>query len=540
MNEDSYVDPNYFRMLRVGNHDFSSSVPPSSPIRGALPRPAPHSSRASSVEVEDEPFDAYEAPRSAPQESSSRIRKEAFSPNYFKTFFVEERVLGKGGKGVVLLVRHEIDGCQLGHFACKRVPVGDDHGWLEKVLVEVELLAKLSHPNLVSYRHVWLEDAKLSVFSPSVVCAFILQQYCNSGDLHQYVIGNVSTQTTKEELKAQMRRRSLGQPELPRNLSDTKPQLSFEEIYSLFRDITSGVSYLHASNYVHRDLKPNNCLLHREGGKLTCLISDFGEVQPEHVVRNSTGSTGTISYCAPEVLKMDASGQYGNFTTKSDMFSLGMILYFMCFNRLPYQGANAIQEELEDIELLRAEITDWQGFRDERKERPDLPPKLYTLLKKLLSLDPNERPSANEVLVAMKSETYFDGLGRNERSVSPGLGLRGNRVQNLDSPAAPGTPVPGKSKSRDTHTENDDLITMKSHARIAIQTAVWPTARRRRGLRPHGAMRTVAPRRLITARQTTEARVSLWSIPNPWPCLTEKIATTMKRGLVATAEWNTT
>lgn len=85
----------------------------------------------------------------------NRIRRDAFSPNYFNTFFVEEKELGRGGKGVVLLVRHEIDGCQLGmssplevnvavgskalslmlvlgYFACKRVPVGDDHAWLEK------------------------------------------------------------------------------------------------------------------------------------------------------------------------------------------------------------------------------------------------------------------------------------------------------------------------------------------------------------------------------------------------------------------------
>jgi len=44
----------------------------------------------------------------------SRIRREAFSPHYFETFFVEERELGRGGKGVVMLVRHEIDGCHLG------------------------------------------------------------------------------------------------------------------------------------------------------------------------------------------------------------------------------------------------------------------------------------------------------------------------------------------------------------------------------------------------------------------------------------------
>ncbi|EGX91899.1 protein kinase [Cordyceps militaris CM01] len=443
---DSFVDPEYFRMLRRGNYNFLSAAgrASQSPVR-SLPRPGydstgPGGFRSPEV-IDDEDEDLRPEPSS--RRRGSRIRREAFSPNYFKSFFTEESVLGRGGKGVVLLVRHEINGVSLGHFACKRVPVGDDGEWLEKALVEVELLAKLSHPNLVSFRHVWLEDVRLSLFSPPVACAYILQQYCNGGDLQYHVVGEAPTQATKEELKARMRRRSKGQPEPPKNLTGSKSQLPFEEIYSLFRDVTSGVAYLHAANYIHRDLKPSNCLLHQENSTVRCLISDFGEVQMENAARNSTGSTGTISYCAPEVLKMDpVTGRFGNFTTKSDMFSLGMILYFMCFGRLPYRSANAIQEELEDVELLRAEITDWKGFKEERRERPDLPLKLYALLKKLLSLDPAERPSANEVLHAMKSDSNFDTLGRPDRA-NPVLGpIRSNRVQSLDSPAGPGTPIP--------------------------------------------------------------------------------------------------
>jgi serine/threonine protein kinase len=233
--------------------------------------------------------------------------------------------------------------------------------------------------------------------------------------------------------------------EKPREIYAGQRRLSFEEIYSLFKDITSGLAYLHAANYIHRDLKPSNCLLHREGSGLICLISDFGEVQPENMVRKSTGSTGTISYCAPEVLKRDIAGQYGNFTTKSDIFSLGMILYFMCFGRLPYRSANTIHEELEDIDALRAEITDWQGFQDERRERPDLPSKLYQLLKRLLALDPNQRPGASEVLAAMKSESSLDGVTRGAAAASQPMGLQGQRIQSLDSPRPSATPVPSMS-----------------------------------------------------------------------------------------------
>ncbi|KAF4469822.1 iks kinase [Fusarium albosuccineum] len=448
--QETYVDPDYFRMLRAVNEnpDVTPEHAPPSPVRRLFGPALGGSSRSPSQaspspDIQDGDAEFLSSTPGVASAEGSRIRRDAFSPNYFNTFFVEERVLGKGGKGVVLLVRHEIDGCALGQFACKRVPVGDDHAWLEKVLIEVELLAKLSHPNLVSYRHVWLEDVRLTRFGPSVACAFILQQYCNGGDLHQYIIGGVPREVTKEELKAQMRRRSKGQLDPPVDLFNGNRKLSFDEIYSLFKDITSGVAYLHAANYIHRDLKPSNCLLHHEGGRTTCLISDFGEVQPENVVRKSSGTTGTISYCAPEVLKMDpASGRYANFTTKSDIFSLGMILYFMCFGRLPYQSANALQEELEDVDQLRAEITHWQGFQDERRERPDLPSKLYQLLKRLLSLNPAERPSANEVLKAMRGESLsFDNGAREEPA--PGLGLNGSRVQNLDSPAPPSTPISG-------------------------------------------------------------------------------------------------
>lgn len=437
---DSYVDPDYFRMLRDRHAFFRPDHPPSSPIR-RLVQPLHNGDSLPDLPDEGpEPEFISSTPAPAPQDGS-RIRRTAFQPNYFQSFFVEERELGRGGKGVVLLVRHEIDGCHLGYFACKRVPVGDDHGWLEKVLLEVELLAKLSHPNLVSYRHVWLEDVQLSRFSPTVACAFILQQYCNGGDLWKKVVGKIPEEATKEELKAQMRRRSKGQLDSPINLWAARSQLQPEDIYSYFRDITAGLAYLHAANYIHRDLKPSNCLLHTERGQTTCLISDFGEVQAENVSRKSTGTTGTISYCAPEVLKRDATGRFGNFTTKSDIFSLGMILYFMCFGRLPYQAANTVNEELEDIDLLRAEITDWKGFEDERRERPELPGKLYTLLKQLLALSPNDRPSANEVLTALKNATMLEGMFR---GTSSPLGLAGRRVQDLDSPLPPSTPMPGK------------------------------------------------------------------------------------------------
>lgn len=336
----------------------------------------------------------------------------------------------------MLLVKHMLDGVSLGHYACKRVPVGDDHEWLEKVLGEVQLLQHLSHQNLVSYRHVWLENAKISTFGPSVPCAFILQQYCNAGDLHNYICGSVQTSTTAQQLKDRLRRKSKGEPE---QVDTTGPRtLQLDQIYSFFRDITSGLRHLHMNGYIHRDLKPNNCLLHESSDGIRVLVSDFGEVQSQDAMRKSTGATGTVSYCAPEVLRREfADGPFGNFTFKSDIFSLGMILYFLCFAQLPYASADIINEEKEDLDQLREEITHWAGFDHGRRMRPDLPQKLYTFLERLLSVDPDRRPTADEVLSGIQAGANANESFRAKRassaSASPDLpGVA--RIRPLDSP----------------------------------------------------------------------------------------------------------
>ena len=360
---------------------------------------------------------------------------------------MEERELGRGGKGVVLLVKHVLDGVPLGHFALKRIPVGDDHEWLEKVLVEVKLLQHLSHENLVSYRHVWLEEMQITTFGPPVPCAFILQQYCNAGDLQEYILKGSRTSVSKEQLKQRMRRRSKNEPDPPSGISGPR-KLHFEEIYAFFKDIASGLNHLHVNNYIHRDLKPNNCLLHDTGkGQLRVLVSDFGEVQSENQVRQSTGATGTISYCAPEVLRTDATGRLGNFTTKSDIFSLGMILYFLCFAKLPYQNADNMNEENEDIDLLREEITTWAGIEDQRNVRPDLPERLYKFLRRLLSLDPSQRPSAEDILQGIRTGAGLEESpeGRPRRTSHLYEDARNSSRISALNPTPSGSPAPSRS-----------------------------------------------------------------------------------------------
>lgn len=234
--------------------------------------------------------------------------------------------------------------------------------------------------------------------------------------------------------------------------------LPLDEIFSFFKDITSGLAHLHANGYVHRDLKPQNCLLHRTGTSLKVLVSDFGEMQGASVPRkpDATGYTGTISFAAPEVVRRQEDGILGNFTIKSDVFSLGMIVFFMCFGRLPYVNANLEEDEREDVDGLKDEVLGWQGLRHERKERNDLPEKLYENLQLLLSQDPEQRPTTDEILRRIRTGSSFSEHATSspvsERFPSPDFGYHRDRSK---SPENPNSVHLGQSSTIDRKTSSN-------------------------------------------------------------------------------------
>jgi serine/threonine protein kinase len=361
-------DANYFKLLQAGEEDVESDI-----------------------EEQEEPVYAS-------------ISQSAFSQGYFDRFFVSKQDLGRGSRGVVHLVEHLLDGVSLGLFALKKVPVGDDHIWLEKVLSEVHLLKLLSHPNLVSYNHVWLENSQLSKFGPSVPCAFILQEYCNGGTLEDYIrhrqVQGLNSTSSKRE---RVRRKSMGQ-EYYNEISCLEQLLTPHEIFSFFTDITAGIKHLHQNQIIHRDIKPSNCLLSKNSvpdEPPRVLVSDFGEGQLEGIHRSETGSTGTLEYCAPELISV-IDGHLAQFSKKTDVFSLGMVLHYLCFSRLPY-STNPWEERI-DIDALKNEVQNYGGFDMSGYTgfvRTDLPQEIYSLLSRMLSVTPDERPDTPEILVEL-------------------------------------------------------------------------------------------------------------------------------------------
>ncbi|KAG2204542.1 hypothetical protein INT47_012601 [Mucor saturninus] len=430
--EFDYMDRNYFRLLASSQTDTAQN--------------SPAQSRSNT-------FSATTSEKPLPDQN---LNANAFNQGYYDKFFVEESKLGKGFRGSVFLCEHMLDGVKLGKYAIKKVAIGNNHPWLVRMLREVHLLERLRHPNIVSYKHSWLEYNRLTPFGPEVPCLFILMECANGGNLEEYFENHIkptkkspagstaaaasataATTTAKsaKELKRERIKRQLEEQasfEQEKDLSAPevhleKRLLTMTEIWSLFLDIVQGLAHLHQQNIVHRDLKPPNLLLqyderNRNGhhGIPRVLISDFGECEDLDATsaddENRTGATGTLEFMAPEHVRLDPRGRNTvDYSPKADMWSLGMVLYYLCYSRLPYSviaDVDVLRDEILSFKDVRFPVSRYDIYKDHRELleaalhdptiQADIPNELKLLIRMLLSIDPNKRPSCNEILSKLR------------------------------------------------------------------------------------------------------------------------------------------
>ncbi|KAI9343122.1 kinase-like domain-containing protein, partial [Obelidium mucronatum] len=407
----------------------------------------------------------------------SPLNANCFNQGYYDKFFVEIKKLGRGLRGSVFLVQHVLDAVYLGDYAVKSIPIGTSHTWLVRQLQEVHLLERLMHPNIIHYKHAWyvIENKQLSVFGPEVPCLFILMELANGGSLEDYIYlqqqqdpipddHNRDPSLSAEESKEQrihrlklLRKKHAASISSSANLkskanSDANLQaktfggigtsddsgkrvryLTKQQIWSLFLDICEGLAHLHRNGIIHRDLKPPNLLLRFKDASNRdeiprVLISDFGEceiigekVQRAETANRRTGATGTLEFMCPELLEQDEQGRYRHdHSVKGDMFSLGVVLYFLCYSSVPYS-------QVDDVDLLKEEILKFDGvsFPVGGHERR-VPVELQRLIQRLLSRDPNQRPTIEDIVSYYRSSPPEFGdefhAASNTVSSSPGSG----------------------------------------------------------------------------------------------------------------------
>ncbi|KAJ2848743.1 putative serine/threonine-protein kinase iks1, partial [Coemansia brasiliensis] len=358
------------------------------------------------------------APIPAEVPDTGGVAESSFNQGYYERFFAEQRKLGKGLRGSVFSCQHILDGVYLGHYAVKKVAVGNNHQWLKRMLREVKLLESLRHPNVVEYKHSWLEMHQMTAFGPKVPCLFILMEYANGGNLQEYMepksaeTGGSDSEISLKQKILKMRRQSRTSKDRDAQESNTdlaasgKRILSIEHIWSFFSDICSGLAHLHQLQIIHRDLKHMNLLLHwkdpenkdANGEIPRLMLTDFGECEViSHIEkRDRTGATGTMEFMAPELLEVDDTGRYlDSYSTKSDMWSLGMVLYYLCYSQLPFKN-------IDDVDILRKDVLKLRHVDFAKASRSpgaeEIPPELRYIMKMLLKHDESERPNIGEII----------------------------------------------------------------------------------------------------------------------------------------------
>jgi hypothetical protein len=257
------------------------------------------------------------------------------------------KLLGKGGMGSVYLAHDS----QLDRRVALKVPnfsAEDDPTLLERFHREARAAATLDHPNLCPVFDVGLADG-----------------------VHFLTMAYIEGESLAERLLKQ-------------------PRLSQREAAGLVRQVALAVGEAHARGVIHRDLKPNNIMLNRRGEP---VVMDFGlarRSKAEDLRLTPSGSMmGTPGYMPPEQVRGDAD----LVGPRSDVYSLGVILYELLTGRLPFAGS--FGEVMADI-LTRPLATP-------SSLRPDVEPGLEAVCLKALAKAPSGRyASMAEIAAALE------------------------------------------------------------------------------------------------------------------------------------------
>jgi predicted Ser/Thr protein kinase len=180
------------------------------------------------------------------------------------------------------------------------------------------------------------------------------------------------------------------------NLSELRGELAMEEMVRLVRDVARAIQAAHRSGLIHRDLKPANILVGTDdAGRRHPFVVDFGlaQDQTEESLTRTGMISGTPSYLSPEQAQGIALDR------RSDVYSLGIVLYEMLAGEPPFVGPNPAGT------LLRVLQEDAKPLR---KAASAVPQDLETIVMKCIEKDPDRRYDSARAL-ADDLERWLDG-----------------------------------------------------------------------------------------------------------------------------------
>ncbi len=237
--------------------------------------------------------------------------------------------------------------------------LADDPEFKDRFEREARNVARLRHPNIVQVYDFEYDETRESYYM---------------------VMELIDGQTLKDHLTTVLKRGD---------------QLSLEEIFRIIHGAGEALAYAHARGMIHRDVKPANLMLDSDN---RIVLTDFGIAKIVTGVQftASGGMVGTPAYMAPE----QGLGEQGD--ERSDLYSLGVILFELVTGRLPYEGDTPLSVILKHLNEPIPSVLDF---------KPGVPEPLVAFIYKAMGKEPEERfQSADEMLRELNNVEGLIGL----------------------------------------------------------------------------------------------------------------------------------
>lgn len=240
--------------------------------------------------------------------------------------------IGEGGMANVYLANDNI----LDRKVAIKVLRGDlsaDEKFIRRFEREAQSVSNLSHPNIVEVYDVGVEENE-----------------------HYIVMEYIEGKTLKQLLKK-------------------RESLTLPEVIDIMTQLTDGMAHAHESYIIHRDIKPQNIMIQDDG---LIKITDFGIAMALNATQlTQTNSVmGSVHYLPPE----QASGK--GATIKSDIYSMGILMYELLTGTVPFKGDNAVEIALKHMKDKIPSI---------RKQNPAIPQSVENILLKATAKNPRNR-----------------------------------------------------------------------------------------------------------------------------------------------------
>lgn len=218
-----------------------------------------------------------------------------------------------------------------------------DSGFVNKFRMEAQAAAGLSHPNIVNVYDV-------------------VHEVIDELDIHYIIMELIEGITLKSYIAK-------------------KGRLGIKETIGISIQVAQGMAAAHEQKIIHRDIKPQNMIISRDG---KVKVADFGIARAVSAQTSSSTAIGSVHYISPE----QAKGKYSD--ARSDIYSFGITMYEMVTGKVPFEGDNTVAIAMAHLEM---------PVTPPSQLNPNIPISLEKIILKCTQKEPGQRyNSATEVI----------------------------------------------------------------------------------------------------------------------------------------------